>query len=131
MPDKATEFLEQMIDQRLKDIADELKNIAIMLEGYKSAAERDVQLSTRLMASVRNTQSAVGVPRYLSGRWPLKDGDIRRNGAQPTNLPSPSPSRWQRYDRASTIYFRALEIDTKELGRARVEPWPSTSDHRW
>jgi len=93
MPDKATEFLEQMIEQRLKDIADELKNISIMLEGYRSAAERDVALSSRLMASVKNTQNAVGVPRYLSGRWPLKDGDSYGViPAQPsTPLPSPEP----------------------------------------
>ena len=93
MPDKATEFLEQMIEQRLKDIADELKNIGIMLEGYKTASEKDLALSNRLMAAVRNTQNAVGTPRYLSGRWPLKDGDnYGVISAQPTTpLPSPEP----------------------------------------
>jgi len=75
MPDKAHEFIEQLVEQRLKDIADELKNISIMLEGFKAAADKEQQLSSRLMTQIRQMQTAIGAPRYLSGRWPLRDGD--------------------------------------------------------
>jgi hypothetical protein len=76
MPDKAHEFIEQLVEQRLKDIADELKNISIMLEGFKAAADKEQQLSTRLMGQIRQMQTAIGAPRYLSGRWPLRDGNV-------------------------------------------------------
>ena len=77
MPDKATEFLEQMLDQRLKDITQELQNLAILIEGYTSSVKKDVQLSERLMANVKSAQQALSTtaPRLLTGRWPLRDGD--------------------------------------------------------
>ncbi|HEY2530262.1 MAG TPA: hypothetical protein VGJ20_20390 [Xanthobacteraceae bacterium] len=75
MPDKASEFIEQMIDQRLKDIAEELKNISIMLEGFKAEAEKETKLSDKLMGRLQGMQSAIGRQHYLSGRWPLRDGD--------------------------------------------------------
>jgi hypothetical protein len=86
MPDKAHEFIEQMVEQRLKDIADELKNIAIMLEGFKSAADKEQQLSSRLMGQIRQMQTAIGAPRYLSGRWPLRDGDSYGSVASQPNV---------------------------------------------
>jgi hypothetical protein len=75
MPDKAHEFIEQLIEQRLKDISDELKNIGIMLEGFKNATEKERQLSDRLMGQIQRMQTAIGAPHYLSGRWPLRDGN--------------------------------------------------------
>ena len=78
MPDKATEFLEQMLEQRFKDIAQELHNIAILIEGYTTAAKKDVQFSERWLSSLKTAQqtlASAAPQRYLSGRWPLRDGD--------------------------------------------------------
>lgn len=92
MPDKSAEFLEQMIEQRLKDIADELKNIGIMLEGYKAASDKEVKLAEKLLAGVKHTQQAVNAPHYLSGRWPLRDGDTYGIvAAQPRETTSAEP----------------------------------------
>ena len=76
MPDKATELIEQMLDQRLKDITQELHNLYILFEGYMSSAKKDMQTTERTMANLKAAQQALAPhQRFLSGRWPLRDGD--------------------------------------------------------
>ena len=76
MPDKATELLEQMLDQRLKDITQELHNLHILIEGYVSSAKKDMQVAERVMGNLKAAQQSLAPhQRFLSGRWPLRDGD--------------------------------------------------------
>lgn len=75
MPDKTVEFIEQMVEQRLRDIAEELKNIGIMLEGFISQTQKESDLSKRLLASVSQTRQSLNAPLLMGGRWPRRDGD--------------------------------------------------------
>ena len=74
MPDKAVELLEQIVDQRLKDMTQELHNLSVMIEGYLSSQKKDMQLSERVLGSLKTAQTTLAPQRFLSGRWPLRDG---------------------------------------------------------
>lgn len=92
MADKAHEFMENMIEQRLTDIAAELKNISIILEGFKAQAEAEQKLSSRLMLRIQHMQAAMSGPRLVSGRWPLRDGNTYGNVApQPETVQRVGP----------------------------------------
>lgn len=77
MADRDTDLVEKLIGQRLADIAQELKNLNQLLEGYKAATEKEMQTIETQRNNLQSLMRAipVGIPRYLSGRWPLRDGD--------------------------------------------------------
>jgi hypothetical protein len=77
MADRDTDLIEKLVGHRLEAIATELKQLNQILESFKSATQREIQGIDAQMASLQRAQLAIpaAIPRYLSGRWPLRDGD--------------------------------------------------------
>ena len=86
MPDRDTDLIEKLIGQRLADIATELKHLNDILEGFKSAAQREAQAVEAQLSQVQSMRNAIPHSiRYMGGRWPLRDGDgFATVMAQPT-----------------------------------------------
>lgn len=77
MTDKAQEFIEKIVDKRLGDIAEELRHISQLLEGFKTTAEAEIRAIHAKQETVAAAQRAfqAATPRLLAGQWPRRDGD--------------------------------------------------------
>ena len=92
MPDRDTDLIEKIVGQRLADIATELKHLNDLLETFKAATQKEMSTLDTHLTNVQAVQRALplGVPRYLSGRWPLRDGDTYGSIAPQPILAAPA-----------------------------------------
>jgi hypothetical protein len=77
------------IVEPLNEIAKELRNIAIVLQQMRAATVAEIKLREAQLAAMNQPRQP---QRYVSGRWPLRDGDTYGIvAAQPEEHTSPEP----------------------------------------
>ena len=88
MTDKAQEFIEKIVDQRMGQMVEELKHIGQLLESFKTTAEAEIKAIHAKQETVAAAQRAFqqATPRLLSGQWPRRDGDSYGNHPGPKPL---------------------------------------------
>jgi hypothetical protein len=84
---KQLQELARLLDERMGELDASMKRLAVVLEGMSA----DVRLRAEIERDTRRAIALGRTMRFLSGRWPLRDGDsygIVQAQPKPAELPT-------------------------------------------